>query len=149
MNQANVTLGISDSHDAGVAVLVDGRLAAAINEERLSRKKMAAGMPLRALEAIWKVAGVRPEDVDSVGVAGRSTAGAAMPMNNDFSNDEGRHLLSQKAAELIDRLPGGRALMASDAALHSYRSIMPYRTRGRVDAIRQALEAIGVRAPAQ
>ena len=33
-------LGIWDGHDAGAALLVDGRLVAAANEERFTRRKL-------------------------------------------------------------------------------------------------------------
>ena len=49
-------LGLSDSHDAGVAVVRDGAVVAAVNEERFSRKKMASGMPVRNLQEIWRPA---------------------------------------------------------------------------------------------
>ena len=37
-----VTLGVSYSYDSGAALLVDGELVAAINEERLNRIKVCA-----------------------------------------------------------------------------------------------------------
>jgi len=139
-------LGVSDSHDAGAALVVGGRLVAAINEERLNRRKMAAGMPLAALDAIWDVAGVRPEEVTAVGLAGRSTSGAAIPMNNDFSDDAGRHLASQLVAESIDAIPGARSVLASPAALAAYRGLMPLRAARRRGEVQRLLAEHGVRA---
>ena len=43
-----LVLGITLSHDAGVAVLRDGKILAAVNEERLTRQKFATGIPAGA-----------------------------------------------------------------------------------------------------
>jgi carbamoyltransferase len=142
-----VFLGVTDSHDAGVVLIADGEILAAIGEERLNRRKMASGMPLCALSQIWDVAGVSPDEVVSVGVAGHSSAGAEIPINNDFSDDRGRYLPSQRVAELIDLIPGGRQLLASGPASSCYRATMPLKTSSRVASIRQHLQQFGVRAP--
>jgi carbamoyltransferase len=59
-------LGIWDGHDAGAALLADGRLAAAINEERLSRRKLEVGFPARSIRQCLAVAGVQASEVDAV-----------------------------------------------------------------------------------
>jgi carbamoyltransferase len=54
-------------HDAAAALLVDGRLVAAVEEERLSRRKHATGeLPVRSARFCLEAAGLRPEDVDVV-----------------------------------------------------------------------------------
>ena len=46
-----IILGINAYHaNASAAVVVDGRLVAAVEEERLSRVKYAAGLPARAIQ---------------------------------------------------------------------------------------------------
>ena len=60
-------LGISAYyHDAAAALLVDGRIAAAAQEERFTRKKHDSGFPRRAIEACLRSAGVRLADIDCV-----------------------------------------------------------------------------------
>src|SRR5258705_144648 len=60
-------LGISAYyHDAAAALLVDGRIAAAAQEERFTRKKHDSGFPRRAIDAVLQGAGVRLADVDCV-----------------------------------------------------------------------------------
>jgi carbamoyltransferase len=56
-------------HDTGVA-LVDrqGRILAALSEERLSRVKMDGGFPFRALEMVLRMTGARVSDLDAVAV---------------------------------------------------------------------------------
>ena len=52
-------LGISDHIISGAAILEDGRVLAAVNEERLVRKKMVMGFPRKSIEAVLDLAKVR------------------------------------------------------------------------------------------
>jgi carbamoyltransferase len=61
-------LGISCFyHDAAAALLRDGVIVAACQEERLSRKKHDSRFPARAVRYVLKEAGIGPEDLDAVG----------------------------------------------------------------------------------
>jgi carbamoyltransferase len=61
-------LGISCFyHDSAAALLRDGQVLAACQEERLSRKKHDSGFPSRAIKYVLKEAGVGPSDLDAVG----------------------------------------------------------------------------------
>ena len=66
-----IVLGISDHFVSGAALLVDGRVVSAINEERLARKKMVMGFPWKSIEAVMKDASVSANDVDKVAVASK------------------------------------------------------------------------------
>ena len=60
-------LGIScHYHDAAAALLRDGVLVAAAQEERFSRKKHDAAFPLRAIEFCLQQAGLEAADLDYV-----------------------------------------------------------------------------------
>ncbi len=62
-----VILGISGFyHDAAAALLIDGRLAAAAQEERFSRLKHDPGFPSLAIDACLRTAGVSASDVELV-----------------------------------------------------------------------------------
>ena len=54
-------------HDSAAALLKDGRIVAACQEERLSRKKHDAGFPARAVKYVLREAGIGPEQLDAVG----------------------------------------------------------------------------------
>lgn len=58
-------------HDAGVCLLVDGEVVAAIDEERLSRAKRDGAFPLRACRAALDIAGVSPDQVGAVAFVDR------------------------------------------------------------------------------
>jgi carbamoyltransferase len=60
-------LGLSAHyHDAAAALLVDGLPVAAVQEERLSRRKNDAAFPLAAIEHCLDAAGLEPGDLDAV-----------------------------------------------------------------------------------
>ena len=44
-------LGVWDGHDSGAVLLQDGRLQFAVNEERLTRRKLEIRFPTRSIEA--------------------------------------------------------------------------------------------------
>jgi len=71
-------LGIVDGiTDAGAALFVDGRLVAAVNEERLTRVKMQGGFPARSIAEVLALGGVAPGDVGEVVVGGVNTPSLA------------------------------------------------------------------------
>ena len=60
-------LGISCYyHDSAAAILKDGHVIAAVEEERFSRKKFDDGFPSMAIDWCIKEAGILPEQIDSV-----------------------------------------------------------------------------------
>ncbi len=85
-------LGISDHITSGAALIEDGRIVAAVNEERLARKKMVMGFPRRAIEAVLEIRGVRCDQLDSIAVAsqtGHFLNDYVDVSNGIFSLDEG------------------------------------------------------------
>lgn len=65
-----VILGLSYSYDSGAAVLIDGRIVAAVNEERMNREKCYAGFPKLAIAESLRIAGVSPAEVSEVAAGG-------------------------------------------------------------------------------
>lgn len=66
----HVILGLSYSYDSGAAVLIDGRVVAAVNEERMNREKCYAGFPKLAIVETLRLAGVNPDQISEVAVGG-------------------------------------------------------------------------------
>jgi carbamoyltransferase len=77
-------LGISDHFISGAAVVENGRIVSAINEERLARQKMVMGFPWKSISSAMEIAGVAPGDIDRVAVA--SEWGHFLGDYVDFSN---------------------------------------------------------------
>ncbi|MFQ5904045.1 MAG: carbamoyltransferase [Candidatus Binatia bacterium] len=70
-----VILGINAYHaDASAALVVDGQLVAAAEEERFNRIKHSAGVPAQAIKACLKLGGLEARDIDHVAVARDPTA---------------------------------------------------------------------------
>src|SRR5207249_9117836 len=60
-------LGISAFyHDSAAALVRDGEIVAAAQEERFTRKKHDQGFPSHAIEYCLREAGMRPEDISYV-----------------------------------------------------------------------------------
>jgi carbamoyltransferase len=96
-------LGISAYHgDAAAALVVDGQLVAAAEEERFARIKHCAGFPARAIRACLDVAGIEPGQIEHFAIG----------------RDPRAHLL-RKAMFVIANQP--RLALLSDRAMSSTR----------------------------
>jgi len=63
-----LVLGVTDGITCGAAVVEDGIIIAAVNEERLCRKKMAYGFPRQSIAEVMRLSGIRAGDIDAVAV---------------------------------------------------------------------------------
>ncbi len=62
-----IILGIASSHDASACIYRDGKLLAAISEERISRIKCDGGrLPNLAIDACLEMAGLKRRDIDHI-----------------------------------------------------------------------------------
>ncbi len=77
MKRSTWILGIHDGHDAAAALLHEGRVVAAVSEERIQRVKSAAGYPAGAIAACLAQAGIGAADIGHVALAGTR----AVPVN--------------------------------------------------------------------
>jgi carbamoyltransferase len=74
----SIVVGINAFHaGASAAIVVDGKLVAAIAEERLNRVKYYAGFPSLALRHCLEIAGASPEDVTHVAIGRDASANRA------------------------------------------------------------------------
>ena len=63
-----LVLGLGDYTDCGSALLDDGRVVAAINDERLVRQPSVLGIPRESIREVLALAGIRPKVVELVNV---------------------------------------------------------------------------------
>jgi carbamoyltransferase len=61
-----VILGLNILHDATATLLVDGKIAASVAEERLTRVKFHCGFPYRSIPEVLRLAGIKGSEVDKV-----------------------------------------------------------------------------------
>jgi carbamoyltransferase len=70
MKKDITVLGIHDGHNAGAALIKNGSVAAALQEERLNNIKNYSGTPINAIRAVFDIAKVDPSDVNVIAIAG-------------------------------------------------------------------------------
>lgn len=64
-----IVLGVHDGHNAGAAIVADGKVLAAINEERLTNIKNYSGAPALAIKKVFEIAKISPQDITLIAVA--------------------------------------------------------------------------------
>ena len=62
-------LGIWDGHDSGAAVIKDNQILAALNEERLTRRKLEIHFPEHSIRECLKQANLHPADIAQIAVS--------------------------------------------------------------------------------
>jgi carbamoyltransferase len=63
-------LGLNFGHDASAAILKEGKLVCAISNERISRKKKAAGVTKEMIDYILEVAELKVEEIQFIAYSG-------------------------------------------------------------------------------
>lgn len=132
-----IILGIWDGHDAGAALVRDGEIVFAANEERFTRKKLDVEFPALSIREALKFAKMGPADVSCVAV---STSDFAKTLTRVFPGLKRKYYLIRRRKvepSFLNRL--------SKRAKYALTEIRPNRlTRwisGRV--IRKELERLG------
>lgn len=67
-----IILGINDAahHNTSAALIIDGEVVSAIEEERISRIKLDNHYPVQAIQAVLEQSGITADDVDVIALAG-------------------------------------------------------------------------------
>ncbi len=65
-----IILGVAFLSDASACILRDGKIVAAVSEERLNRKKLWHGVPRLAIAEALRIAGLTIDDVDVIATHG-------------------------------------------------------------------------------
>ena len=89
--------------DAATAIAKDGRLIAAVEEVKVSRQYRVGSLPEASIASCLSMAGVKPEDVDSVSIVRPLSTGP----------EGGLHL------QLRARFPSSRVVLVSHHAAHA------------------------------
>lgn len=86
-------LGVWDGHDAGAALVDDNKIIAAVNEERLTRRKLEVGFPSRSIMACLAMANLEPADI---GVIAATTSDLAKTITRIFPSLKERYYLLRR-----------------------------------------------------
>ena len=108
-----IVLGVSCQHDAGAALLVDGQVVAAVNEERLNREKLFWGLPRESIRAVLKIAGVRASAIDAVAISNLFAGGKVRSFAEAAKDPKCRLLDRLDRVDLLRYLLGTRAGIAA------------------------------------
>ncbi len=65
-----LVLGLGTEGDSGAAIVEDGRILAAVNEERICRWKLVEGFPRDSIREVLRLSGATVSDLDAVLIAG-------------------------------------------------------------------------------
>jgi len=140
-------LGITDGITCGAAIVEDGEILAAVNEESLVRLKMAYGFPRQAIREVMASVGLQPDDIDLVTVATNNNHffDGIRAWDGWFQRDAGSarntiFMLAGRAASLAV-IPGVEQLY------YTSRSPIFAQRRRRIGAI--VAEEFGIRAKVQ
>lgn len=76
-----IILGLADNHDSGAALVIDGQLVGAVNQERIDREKNSSAFPWGAIDQLLKDHGVAYRDVHRICVGTAFTPSALLRKN--------------------------------------------------------------------
>lgn len=93
-------LGVHIGHDSSAALVVDGRIVADVAEERFTRTKHYAGLPIKSIAYCLKASGISIEDVDTVAVP---SMGPYPDANHLFALDGSRAFTRTIPGQLLER----------------------------------------------
>ena len=94
-------LGINAYHgDASAALLVDGRLVAAVEEERFTRIKHDTSFPHQAIRYCLDASGLRPQDLDHLAISRNPRANLGRRLTHAITDRAGRRVATTRAANL-------------------------------------------------
>jgi len=112
---------ISQGHDSAAVLLVDGRIVAAVAEERINRKKHTGAFPAGAIAYCLKEAGVAIEEIDE------------LAHGFDYAPYRGLYALDPVTRELY------REVYSREALLELVRRDLPGLSEDRVHAVNHHL----------
>lgn len=119
-----IVLGINDGHDAGAALVRNGSVLAAIQEERLINIKHFAGIPEQSIALVFNIANIHPSQVSLIALVSY--------------DPPGRENLQSLGTKILLKLS---PLLHSDPYLCFYRSYKKSRRNLRV--LRKILQKTG------
>ena len=131
-----IILGVHYSHDAGAAIIKDGKIIAAVNEERYTREKLYWGFPRYSLQNIFNLAGIDPKDIDYVAFANKTPGSGPQ---KSFDKPTLRKYIMDNLANATPWLVG------SNLFARQYRIFYGFFRRG--ESILSYLRQLGVEAP--
>ena len=94
-------LGINTYHgDASAALIVDGQLVAAVEEERFTRLKHDTSFPHRSIRYCLETASLGPEDIDHFALSRNPRANLGRRVVHALKDRAGRQVATKRVSNL-------------------------------------------------
>jgi len=115
-------------HDAGAALVQNGKVLASINEEKIRNVKHCGGYPTKSIGEVFKIAKLDPSEVDAVAIVG---------------------IMGEKILPLSEMFPNYRSLFSYFSLLTGHKKgielLTSYLQRiKKIDAIKNELTKLGI-----
>ena len=125
-----LVLGLGDYADCGSALLDNGSVVAAINDERLLREPSVLGIPRESIREVLRLAGVQPDAVQTVavGTINRRLVSGYTEFLGGWYGANGRRI-DQRAVDPATQLSPPRARRLWSKVASSLRDIPTFRHR--------------------
>jgi carbamoyltransferase len=108
-------LGINSAHNSAACILENGKLVAAVAEERFTKIKGCSGFPMNAIASCLEMTGTRADELDAVAVAGSYLPSLPQPTYRKLKNVTGFLIrLAPRKANVytLARLPFAGSLLS-------------------------------------
>jgi len=129
-------LGIHDGHNSTVALMDDGKITAAISEERLRRVKNWTGWPEKSIKWVLQYTDTKPEEIDFI-----AFPTLTIPLTAEqLKLTEEQAFFRKIVAKLSSTFP---SVLGSEKIIPLYQKIR----RRNLGIVRKKLEDLGVDAP--
>jgi carbamoyltransferase len=116
-----IVLGINAYHgDASAALYVDGRLVAAVEEERFTRIKHDTAFPHHAIRYCLDHAGASAEDIDHFALSRNPKANIGKRISHAIKDRAGRQVATRRASNLR-KILNAKETLAAGLGVHSDR----------------------------
>ncbi|MBL7206064.1 MAG: hypothetical protein ISS36_00525 [Candidatus Aenigmarchaeota archaeon] len=137
-----IILGIAIQHDSGAAIVKDGKIIVAVNEERLCRNKLFWGLPKLSIKEVIRIAGIDVLDIDYVAVSNIAHGRPVTVTGGKKEFGGMRNMLS-----VLSKSPIGKLITGTNVGISFYRFLfkrmMPQRRKELMDYV----NSLGVAAP--
>lgn len=70
MQKNVIVLGIHDGHNSGAALIKDGKVVAAIQEERMTNIKNYSGAPINSIKKVFDISHIHPSELSVIAISG-------------------------------------------------------------------------------
>jgi len=110
-------LGLQFGHDAGIALIEDGRVTFLAQAERITRQKKASGLSYQTISSTLARAGLRSDQIDYCAIVSTQGVDIALDDRSPFAIDVARHP-SDNTPSTLERVARAHNLTNPHELLH-------------------------------